>query len=496
MHFIHRDWEAGPLCKRVGHVPGVTVLEWFRRLWEPGGLERAHADLGHEVYELERLRECADGPPEDLVELRRRIRMRLWPDNELRVDEHAIRIRSMGMNLEEAFYFVDDACVAEQPERWAYPVHPSWPLPDAVVPDPAPFVPPFPCPELAPSADGDVGATYLLCTSLQARHDSLEWDRTFVFPGVRLPQLAAALRRPVHDPDEWSGYLLDLRALVAPDDDDIAPALERFSRFAGDAREFPEPHEQAHRAAMEHLRTVTPADGRLPERTLIEAGEHLTQMALHADSIGHRPWYVFDDLWAGSHPGLAASLIHYAFHWDPGCTRKHWWWMPCSHDEYLDLRLGHGDRVRDCERYDEPLVTGLTGARSVAELRRQIFQDTGSGERRLLLVLDQDHHSELYGVVGVVLGHPTPDACELRYFRLTTPRHRPKLSSRLITALCLELRKLGYAELVLGAPPDERCQKRLKPVIRRSTSLTERVIPLTGFRLPEPYAWMTNPFRP
>ncbi|MGW3347086.1 hypothetical protein ACWDA3_27595 [Nonomuraea rubra] len=45
MHFIHRSWEAGPLCKRIRHVPGRTVLEWFRGLWEPNGLDRAHSDL-------------------------------------------------------------------------------------------------------------------------------------------------------------------------------------------------------------------------------------------------------------------------------------------------------------------------------------------------------------------------------------------------------------------------------------------------------------------
>uniref|UniRef100_UPI003F499B0D hypothetical protein n=1 Tax=Nonomuraea bangladeshensis TaxID=404385 RepID=UPI003F499B0D len=95
--------------------------------------------------------------------------------------------------------------------------------------------------------------------------------------------------------------------------------------------------------------------------------------------------------------------------------------MPCGHEQYLDLRLGHADRVRDYEPYDEPLVTELTGARSVAELRRQIFQDAGTGKQCFLLVLDQDHRSELFGVVGAVLGHPTPDACELRYFHLGKP---------------------------------------------------------------------------
>ncbi|MFK4037891.1 hypothetical protein ACI2LC_19040 [Nonomuraea wenchangensis] len=496
MYFIHRDWEAGPLCKTVRHVPGRTVLEWFRGLWEPGGLDRAHSDLDGAPYEVELLRECGDTPPEDMVELRRRIRTQLWADRELHIDDHSIRIRSMGVNLEEAFYFVDDARVAEQPERWAYPLHPSWPLPDAAAPGPTPFVAPLPCVELASSTTRDAGATYMLFTTLDGRHDTLAYDRTYVLPGVRLPQLAAELHRPIQDRDAWPGQLLDLRALVAPDEDGIAPALERVSRFAGDAAEFPEPHDRAHRAALEHLRTVTPDDGRLPERTLIHVGEHLAQMALHADSSGHRPWFVFDDIWASAHPDLAASLIHHSYHWDPGCTRKHGLLMPCGHEEYLDLRLGYADRVRDYEPYDEPLVTELTGVRSVAELRRQIFQDAGTGEQRLLLVLDQDHRSELFGVVGAVLGHPTPDACELRYFHLGKPhRDRPEQPTRLIKALCFELRKEGYANLVLRRPPDELCRKRLDPATLRGTAPTGRVISLTDFYPPEFYALWRDPFR-
>ncbi|MGW2150570.1 hypothetical protein ACWCOT_40110 [Nonomuraea bangladeshensis] len=113
MYFIHRNWEAGPLCKSVRHVPGRTVLEWFRGLWEPGGLGRAHSDLNGAPYVLEWLREYGDTPPEDMVELRRRIRMQLWADNELHIDDHSIRVSSMGAHLEEAFYFVDDARAAE-----------------------------------------------------------------------------------------------------------------------------------------------------------------------------------------------------------------------------------------------------------------------------------------------------------------------------------------------------------------------------------------------
>ncbi|GAA3170264.1 hypothetical protein GCM10020001_115820 [Nonomuraea salmonea] len=214
---------------------------------------------------------------------------------------------------------------------------------------------------------------------------------------------------------------------MGPDEDGIAPALERLSRAEGEP--------------------------------VIHLGEHLVQIVLRKGTV-YEHTYAFDDVWASAHPDLAASLIHYAYHWDPGCTRRHGFMMPCTHDAYLDLRLGEADRVRDYEPYDEPLVTALTGARSVDELRREIFQDAGAGERRLLVVLGLDHHSELIGVVGTVLGHPAPDACELRYLRMARPR-RPRQLARLGEALCFELRREGYSTLVLDRPPSGECRKWL-----------------------------------
>jgi hypothetical protein len=46
--------------------------------------------------------------------------------------------------------------------------------------------------------------------------------------------------------------------------------------------------------------------------------EHIAQLALHHDDyFGYHQWFLFDDVWAASHPELAASLLRYATHWDP-----------------------------------------------------------------------------------------------------------------------------------------------------------------------------------
>ena len=39
---------------------------------------------------------------------------------------------------------------------------------------------------------------------------------------------------------------------------------------------------------------------------------------MHVDEyFGYQQWFLFDDVWAASHPELAASLLRYAIDWDP-----------------------------------------------------------------------------------------------------------------------------------------------------------------------------------
>ena len=42
-------------------------------------------------------------------------------------------------------------------------------------------------------------------------------------------------------------------------------------------------------------------------------------MAYHGDNhFGYEQWFLFDDRWAASHPGLAHSLLRHAHtEWDP-----------------------------------------------------------------------------------------------------------------------------------------------------------------------------------
>jgi acetyl esterase/lipase len=70
--------------------------------------------------------------------------------------------------------------------------------------------------------------------------------------------------------------------------------------------------------------TVTPAEGRDPQQTVIDVAGHIAQMSMHASGVfGYQQWYLFDDVWAAAHPELAASLMRYAASWSPSPEPRH-----------------------------------------------------------------------------------------------------------------------------------------------------------------------------
>ena len=51
---------------------------------------------------------------------------------------------------------------------------------------------------------------------------------------------------------------------------------------------------------------------------LADGTEHLVQAVIHVDQLfGYERWYLFDDVWAATHPALASSLLRCAASWDP-----------------------------------------------------------------------------------------------------------------------------------------------------------------------------------
>ncbi|GAA3036616.1 hypothetical protein [Streptosporangium longisporum] len=339
-HFVYRTHYEGPLGKRVRRLPDATVLDWFRRGWrtvvdDPAGDARAWvaAELGGDVYGLstifEDAREHRLPAPRSWRDLADMLPEHLYHEGDLLVDEHSVRVHTDDDEVELPYFFFDDTLAARHPERVAYLLHDGWPLPDDTREGGGTGAGTTRDPDAGPDADAphgpDAVATHAVLLTFYDS-ESICWQPPFSFPGVRLPALAAHLRATAEDLTEWPHELLVLRALVAPGDDDLGPALRRCNHWPSYDGELPPEllgeHAPAHAFALGRLEeSASGGDlggGRDPSRTLLECGAHLAQMSIHLDGhFGHQQWFVFDDVWAGRHGDLAASLLRYATDWDP-----------------------------------------------------------------------------------------------------------------------------------------------------------------------------------
>lgn len=338
--FVYRSVYAGPAGRVVRHFPDETVLGWFRRAWgetrggdAAGWLER---ELGANVYGLSSVFKAGLPAPGSTAELHGLLKKHLYVERELRVDEHSVRVLTDDDEVMLAYFFVEDALVVAEPDRWAYPLHDGWELPD--VPPGfsgrGSFVSPVPTTTMTVAPPGGEGMTYAVMSTVYSTFNSMGWDIPDGFPGIRLPQLAAALRE-IEAVHEWPVELAMVRAFVGPGEGRIGAALKRCNRwpafeqdvsqiFGRDISAMYGAHREAHEFALRLSEGTGPLQGRDPSRTIIVCGEHMVQMAIHADDrFGYRQWFFFDDIWAAAYPDLATSLLHFGLHWDPRCHRDH-----------------------------------------------------------------------------------------------------------------------------------------------------------------------------
>ena len=324
MFFVYRSHYNGPLSKHVQRLPDDCVLAWFRRgrhADEPD--EWAAAEPRAQVYGLTSIFETdVAALPESTAQLREVLHGHLYvegPADVIRLDEHSLRVRTDDDEVQLAYFFLDDAAVAAFPDRLAYLLHEQWPLPHDAGP-PRPFEPDVPVTIVAP-AGPDAVTTYAVFLTFYDG-ESLARTAPVAFPGVALPALAAHLRDLA--PGDWPPELLVLRALTAPGEDGLGPALERCNRWPGFNLNadpwpgLPDRRGAAHEEATAALTAVAYMDDRSPDRSLLRIDDHLAQLAMHCGaSFGFQQWYLFDTLWAATHPDLARSFLRYAQHWDP-----------------------------------------------------------------------------------------------------------------------------------------------------------------------------------
>lgn len=299
VYFIYRSWYEGPASKVVRRFPDTTVLSWFQdSLRQTRGLadEDVRAwlerELGADVYGLPSFFTSEAPVPETMSDLRTALREHLYVEQCLHADDHSVRVLTDDDEVDLAYYFIDDAAVAAEPERWAFAVHDAWRLPDSGAGDGTVLAP--------TSLHADVtlgpgpGAVHVIVLSYSGSSHSVARSVPIVLRGVRLPQLAQALRDADADEDLLAWDLVALRAMVAPGDTTIEAALRLLNHWpishnptghayisdevsaalAGD-------HAAAHAFALDHLGTAKHLFGREPSRTKIHVGAHLAQMAIH-----------------------------------------------------------------------------------------------------------------------------------------------------------------------------------------------------------------------
>jgi hypothetical protein len=340
--FVYRSHYEGLLGKRVRWLPDATVLDWFRRGWAAAADPDIDLDtwvateLAGEVYGLatifEAARELQLPAPISSGELGGKLAEHLYVEGEVIAGDDHILALTDDDEVQVAYFFLPGSAARQAPGRLAYLLREDFPLPSGISAGARAFAPPLPVGTLAP-AGADPGTTYAVLLTFYDSH-SIGWLPPLSIPGVRLPGLARylcsvvpagghyAFYTPQPAPQErWPDELLTLRALSAPGDTSIEPALRRCNRYPGledHLAAFTGPHPAAHQAAMTELATAALAGDRDPERSVIDVAGHIAQISMHVSAdFGYQQWYLFDDLWAAAHADLAASLMRYAASWNP-----------------------------------------------------------------------------------------------------------------------------------------------------------------------------------
>ena len=237
--FVYRSHYEGPLSKRIRRLEAPSIVAWFRekfgearRASEPGRI--AEQDLGGYVYGfgtvLEAAKEHDLSPPIATKALEKILREHLYveggPEN-IRIDDHTLRVRTDDDEVELAYFFFDDEAARRHPERVAWLLHDEPRLPDGAAL--RSFEPPIAIEPLTPAGAGEGNSYAVLLTHYDGQ--TLP-GQACVFPGVRLPELPAHLCRviPEDKPVSWSPTYREtwpvelrlLRAFIAAD----APDLE------------------------------------------------------------------------------------------------------------------------------------------------------------------------------------------------------------------------------------------------------------------------------
>ena len=266
-----------------------------------------------------------------------------YPESESSAEPHLFQVCSMYDDMDFSLHFFDDHFAARHPERVTFPLWEQQTLPDQVLSEPGRFVWRGTLNEIEPRANG-VGDVYLIFIVVESRAWLEELYGAFRLRGLRLPELAGYLQsvRPqafeqrslgtTRELADWPTALCLLRwaAMQSALDVDLESILARLDGWdphqildhldrvalAGDWQTC----EQGWHEAVANLEGADLHGWKYTrEPTFIQSAPHFAQLGFtdqHSSSWNtetyNTQWYLFDDLWAASHPDMATSLLHWA----------------------------------------------------------------------------------------------------------------------------------------------------------------------------------------
>jgi hypothetical protein len=345
--FVYRSHREGPLSKRVRRLQASSILSWFQAAIEEARTSLTPADvgkeaLGGEVHGLgaffEAVKEHSVHTPKTMAAvgklLREHLHVEEGHEDDIRADEHSIRVLTSDDVVEHAYFFFDDEAVTRHHEHLAYLLLEEPRLPDGDVM--GAFKPPAAVTSLTPVGTGE-GATYV-CLFTYYDADSLP-GKAVCLPGVRIPNLAAYLRRVIPDAkprassadwlDTWPIEMRLLRAMIDEGDQALTPALTRAAAYPLDALARGQNHSRLavgpQAAARAELAAAAEglAHGGDAKKSIIYENGHAAMLCAHtSNELGFQQWILFDDRWGAAHENLASSILQYARSWDPFLPRE------------------------------------------------------------------------------------------------------------------------------------------------------------------------------
>jgi uncharacterized protein (TIGR02996 family) len=370
VYFAYRSFDLSPTGKYLKRFEDDTVLDWFRRHWQPlTSLDQEQSDqrltevLGCDGWFLWNPFQGAATqlpPPASDEALMELLQSYLW-DDRIRGSPHALQVFTEEDGEGGALFYFDDHFLKESGGLAAYLLHEDWRLPSDL--GDGSFVSKVQKNKLRPGGDGP-GTTFVAILERESKYPLDDLDGGYQIKGIRLPELARRLCcLPPNTKDcIWHGCLRQLPALMLANVEAAEPleaaflraiqadpadavnwaawsdwrqerggeppgisllrgAFERLARLPGRVQDGLPRDTDVGAACRQLLEMESQHRNELRTtcHSLISVEEHLAQMCLDGswtDDPYFGQWIFFDDLWASAHPDLANAILRFAARWD------------------------------------------------------------------------------------------------------------------------------------------------------------------------------------